>query len=139
MPTPNLGALRAAADRLDELKLNYAFVGGSVVNRPLDDPYFLPANVINARFDQGIAQLKAFDPPATFIVDSLTDRQPNLVRLLQLRNGLDHTPKRTVVQNFHMTAEHLQLPKWSSDGEQAVPLVPEMIKIIGTIIDLAEV
>jgi predicted nucleotidyltransferase len=43
MPTPNPGALRAVADRLDELKLNYAFVGGSVVNLLLDDPYFLPA------------------------------------------------------------------------------------------------
>jgi len=43
MPTPNLGALRAVADRLDELKLNYAFVGGSIVNLLLDDPDFLPA------------------------------------------------------------------------------------------------
>lgn len=31
------------ADRLDELKLNYAFVGGSIVNLLLDDPGFLPA------------------------------------------------------------------------------------------------
>jgi hypothetical protein len=38
MPTPNLGALRAVADRLGELKLNYAFVGGSIVNLLLDDP-----------------------------------------------------------------------------------------------------
>jgi predicted nucleotidyltransferase len=43
MPAPNLGALRAVADRLDELKLNYAFVGGSIVNLLLDDPNFLPA------------------------------------------------------------------------------------------------
>jgi len=43
MPVPNLGALRAVADRLDELKLNYAFVGGSIVNLLLDDPGFLPA------------------------------------------------------------------------------------------------
>jgi len=43
MPAPNLGALRAVADRLDELKLNYAFVGGSIVNLLLDDPDFLPA------------------------------------------------------------------------------------------------
>jgi predicted nucleotidyltransferase len=43
MPTPNLGALRAVADRLDALKLNYAFVGGSIVNLLLDDPDFLAA------------------------------------------------------------------------------------------------
>jgi len=43
MPSPNLGALRAVADRLDELGLNYAFVGGSIVNLLLDDPGFAPA------------------------------------------------------------------------------------------------
>ena len=31
------------ADQLDQLKLNYAFVGGSIVNLLLDDPSFLPA------------------------------------------------------------------------------------------------
>jgi len=31
------------ADRLDQLKLNYAFVGGSIVNLLLDDPGFMPA------------------------------------------------------------------------------------------------
>lgn len=43
MPTPNLGALRAVADRLDGLGLSYAFVGGSIVNLLLDDPSFAPA------------------------------------------------------------------------------------------------
>ncbi len=43
MPTPNLGALRAVADRLDELGLSYAFVGGSIVNLLIDDPAFAPA------------------------------------------------------------------------------------------------
>ena len=38
MPQPNLGALRAVADRLDRLGLDYAFVGGSIVNLLLDDP-----------------------------------------------------------------------------------------------------
>jgi hypothetical protein len=40
MPTPNIGALRAVAERLDQLKLNFAFVGGSIVNLLLDDPGF---------------------------------------------------------------------------------------------------
>lgn len=43
MPLPNLGALRAVADRLDRLGLDYAFVGGSIVNLLLDDPGFSPA------------------------------------------------------------------------------------------------
>lgn len=43
MPIPNLGALRAVAERLDGLELSYAFVGGSVVNLLLDNPAFAPA------------------------------------------------------------------------------------------------
>ena len=43
MPTPNLGALRAVADRLDGLGLSYAFVGGSIVNLLIDNPDFAPA------------------------------------------------------------------------------------------------
>src|ERR1017187_7674775 len=43
MPPPNLGALRAVADRLDQVGLNYAFVGGSIVNLLLDDPGLSPA------------------------------------------------------------------------------------------------
>ncbi|MEO6876677.1 MAG: hypothetical protein ABI222_17845 [Opitutaceae bacterium] len=43
MSSPNLGALRAVADRLDTLGLSYAFVGGSIVNLLLDNPDFSPA------------------------------------------------------------------------------------------------
>ncbi|MBX3751779.1 MAG: hypothetical protein KF897_17005 [Opitutaceae bacterium] len=43
MPPPNLGALRAVADRLEGLGLNYAFVGGSIVNLLLDYPELSPA------------------------------------------------------------------------------------------------
>ena len=43
MPWPNLGALRAVADRLDRLGLGYAFAGGSIVNLLLDDPNLSPA------------------------------------------------------------------------------------------------
>jgi len=42
MPQPNLSALRAVADRLDLLGLNYAFVGGSIVNFLADDPEMSP-------------------------------------------------------------------------------------------------
>lgn len=43
MSQPNLSALRAVADHLDNLGLDYAFVGGSVVNLLLDDPALSPA------------------------------------------------------------------------------------------------
>lgn len=43
MPQPNLGALRAVADRLDNLGLSYAFVGGSIVSLLVDDPGLSPA------------------------------------------------------------------------------------------------
>jgi predicted nucleotidyltransferase len=39
----NLAALRAVADRLDRLQLDYVFVGGAVVNLLLDDAGFSPA------------------------------------------------------------------------------------------------
>ena len=38
MSVPNLGAMRAVADRLDRVGLPYAFLGGSVVNLLLDHP-----------------------------------------------------------------------------------------------------
>jgi hypothetical protein len=43
MPQPNLAALRAVADRLDGLGLDYAFVGGSIVNLLIDYPALSPA------------------------------------------------------------------------------------------------
>jgi len=43
MSQPSLGALRAVADRLDSLGLDYAFAGGSIVNLLLDNPAFSPA------------------------------------------------------------------------------------------------
>lgn len=43
MPTPNIGALRAVADRLNGIGITYAFVGGSIVNLLLDNPHLSPA------------------------------------------------------------------------------------------------
>jgi hypothetical protein len=43
MATPNIGALRSVADRLDELRIPYAFVGGSIVNLLIDYPELSPA------------------------------------------------------------------------------------------------
>ena len=43
MSQPNIAAMRAVADRLDSLGLDYAFVGGSIVNLLLDNPALSPA------------------------------------------------------------------------------------------------
>lgn len=43
MSQPNLAAMRAVADRLEEAGLDYAFVGGSIVNLLLDHPALSPA------------------------------------------------------------------------------------------------
>jgi len=43
MSLPNLASMRAVADRLDSLGLDYAFVGGSIVNLLLDHPALAPA------------------------------------------------------------------------------------------------
>jgi hypothetical protein len=40
MSLPNLGGMRAVADRLDGLGLEYALVGGSIVNLLLDSREF---------------------------------------------------------------------------------------------------
>lgn len=43
MSVPNLGAMRAVAERLERVGLPYAFVGGSVVNLLIDHPELTPA------------------------------------------------------------------------------------------------
>jgi hypothetical protein len=43
MSQPNLGALRAVAERLDGLGMEYAFLGGSIVTLLLDNPELSPA------------------------------------------------------------------------------------------------
>jgi predicted nucleotidyltransferase len=43
MSQPNVTAMLAVADRLDSLGLDYAFVGGSIVNLLLDNPALSPA------------------------------------------------------------------------------------------------
>jgi predicted nucleotidyltransferase len=47
MSPPDLGDLRAVAERLDNLGLPYAFVGGSIVNLLLDYPELSPARPTN--------------------------------------------------------------------------------------------
>jgi hypothetical protein len=70
MSVPNLGAMRAVAERLDRVGLPYAFVGGSVVNLLIDHPELTPARptddldviieiISGARYSDVEAQLRA--------------------------------------------------------------------------------
>ncbi len=58
---------------------------------------------------------------------------------MDLRNFQDHTPKRTITENFHLTADGIQPPTWRVEGEPAVPMLPEMRDFIAAFIELAEV
>ena len=70
MSVPNLGAMRAVAERLDRVGLPYAFVGGSVVNLLIDHPELTPARptddvdviiemISGSRYSDVEAQLRA--------------------------------------------------------------------------------
>lgn len=70
MSVPNLGAMRAVAERLDRVGFPYAFVGGSVVNLLIDHPELTPARptddvdviieiISGARYSEVEAQLRA--------------------------------------------------------------------------------
>lgn len=72
MSVPNLGAMRAVAERLDRVGLPYAFVGGSVVNLLVDHPELIPARptddvdviidlISGARYSE--VEAKGFLPP----------------------------------------------------------------------------
>jgi hypothetical protein len=61
MSQPNLAAMRAVADRLDSLGLDYAFVGGSIVNLLLDNPTLSPARPTD--------DVDVIPPPISFFND----------------------------------------------------------------------
>lgn len=68
MSQPNLAAMRVVADRLDSLGLDYAFVGGSIVNLLLDHPAvaFLATKHV-AFSDRGAADYRASHDLEDFI------------------------------------------------------------------------
>lgn len=70
MSVPNLGSMRAVAERLDRVGLPYALVGGSVVNLLIDHPELTPARptddvdviieiISGARYSEVEAMLRA--------------------------------------------------------------------------------
>ncbi|WP_404423526.1 hypothetical protein [Nibricoccus sp. IMCC34717] len=69
MAVPNIGAMRAVAERLDRVGLSYAFVGGSIVNllvdcpeltpaRPTDDVDVIIETIFGARYSETEAKLR---------------------------------------------------------------------------------
>lgn len=75
MPPPDFGALRAVAERLDRLGLDYAFVGGSIVNLLLDEPALSPARPTD---------------DLDVIIEAVTSRRYADVEARLRRLGFDH-------------------------------------------------
>jgi len=94
--------------------------------------------ISNARFDKGITQLKKLNPSPTSLLVCLDQFTTLINRVLNLRNFQDHTPKKTIVENFHITADELLPPMWRVDPEAGKPMLPEMHDIISSLIALAE-
>lgn len=92
MALPNLGAMRAVADRLDRLGIPYAFVGGSIVNllhdhqelsssRPTDDVDVIIELASSSRYSDIEAKLRVIGfshdsregaPKCGWVLDNLT-------------------------------------------------------------------
>ena len=92
----------------------------------------------NARFDKGTAQLKNLSPVPTHLLECLGQFTTLIERVLNLRNSQDHTPKETVIVNFHITANELLIPTWQVLPEPGKPMLPEMRDMLGSLIELAE-
>lgn len=99
---------------------------------------FYGISIRNARFDKGITQLKILNPlPANLLV-CLGQFTTLIERVLSLRNFQDHTPKKTVIENFHITANELRNPMWRVLPESGKLMLPEMRAILSALIELAE-
>ena len=100
---------------------------------------FYGITISNARFDKGKTQLKTLTPTPQGQLDILDLFTATIERVLNLRNFLDHTPKKTIIENFHLTATAIQPPMWRVDPEPAVPILPEMRDTIGGLVGFAEI
>ena len=99
---------------------------------------FYGISINNARFDKGIIQLKKLNLPPTYLLEFLDKCTATVNRILDLRNFQDHTPKKTVVKNFHITAKGLFSPTWQVVPETEKPMLPEMHELLGSLIELLE-
>jgi hypothetical protein len=100
---------------------------------------FYGITISNARFDQGINQLKKLNPCPVELLEFLENSATIITRILELRNFQDHTPKKTVVKNFHLTAKGIIPPTWQIIPESEKPMLPEMHDILGSVIEIAEI
>lgn len=100
---------------------------------------FYGTTVNNARFDIGRKQLKALHPLPKEQLECLEFFAATINRILSLRNSQDHTPKETVIEDFHLTAVAIQPPTWRVKSEPETPMLPEMRDIIAALIELTEV
>ncbi len=99
---------------------------------------FYGITISNARFDKGKTQLKALASPPTELLASLESFDGLIERVLNLRNFQEHTPKKTIIETFTITADALHSPMWRVDPAAGRPMLPEMHEIIGRLVDLAE-
>lgn len=83
MSQPNLAAMRAVADRLEQARLDYAFVGGSIVNLLLDHPALSPARPTD---------------DVDVIVATLTSRRHSEVEAALRRVGFAHDMRENAPQ-----------------------------------------
>lgn len=100
---------------------------------------FYGTTINNARFDIGQKQLRGLNPLPKEQVACLEFFAPKIDRVLSLRNSQDHTPKETVIEDFHLTADAIQSPTWRVKNEPKVPMLPEMSEIVAALIEFAEV
>jgi hypothetical protein len=99
---------------------------------------FYGTTISNARFDRGKTQLKAAPHPPKEVLDVLEQFTPMIERVLHLRNFQEHTPKKTVVENFTLTADAILPPLWRVEPEGPREILPELRDTIGDLINLAE-
>jgi hypothetical protein len=99
---------------------------------------FYGLSIRNARFDKGTAQLKKLNPIPNELLECLGQFETVIERVLNLRNFQDHVPKKTVIQNFRITANALLPPMWQIVPEAEKQMLPEMHEILSSIIELVE-
>ena len=100
---------------------------------------FYGISISNARFDKGISQLEKLNPKPVYLLEFFGRCNAIITRVLDLRNFQEHTPKKTVVKNFHVTVSGLFPPSWQIVPDPEKPMLPEMHEIIGSLIELAEI
>jgi len=105
---------------------------GEVLNQ------FYGTTISNARIDKGLTQLQKLNPGPANQPKVLESFGPLVERILNLRNFQEHTPKKTVVENFKLTVAGFQAPTWRVDPQPPVEMLTEMREIIDGLVEFAE-